>query len=198
MERESWIAEHLPPPLASRAGARGSEGLPPGHGLLQRCTDPSGKSLARGCYSFDLAPAAPGEPPLHFIALDTAAAEGLDTGNLDGPEWDWLEKDLESHSACAFPPGEGECRPTGGRFHLIVVMAHHPEGSLDNTAPRTDGVTQHTGAELRELLRFPGVILFVNGHTHTDSIEARKLHREGGRRCPSRPRKPLLEGGSNP
>jgi 3',5'-cyclic AMP phosphodiesterase CpdA len=114
---------------------------------------------------------------LRFIALDTIAAGGGSTGNLDQPQYVWLRREL------------AQARRRG---QLVVVYGHHPLETMSN--PRPDeragpcgparvGCDQdprrstpiHLGQQghgsLRSLfLRFTNVILFVTGHVHHNRV----------------------------
>lgn len=178
VSRTQWIAEHLPPAKAKQldAQAAGSYGLPAGHGFQtpsgadNRCRDGGGNLLDRACYSFDL----PGDPslptpiPLHFIALDTGADEGLEAGNLTPGEWDWLKRDLIAHSTNYFDDSGNPLRNDAGRPSLIAVFSHHTGDTTTNTATTEK---RYTGADLEKLLlQFPNVVLHANGHTHYNKV----------------------------
>lgn len=161
LERDEWLTEHTT-----------TRGLPSGHrGTMCPVKDASG-AQARACYTVDLPPSIPGEPPVHLIMLDTAADEGLEGGNIDQAQWDWLNADIKKHSACFYPSDTAtRCEKTGGKTSLIVVFSHHASSAMDNTAPRTDGGTAKTGEDLRRLLlRFPNVVMHATGHTHRHQI----------------------------
>jgi metallophosphoesterase (TIGR03767 family) len=127
------------------------------------------------------------KPGVRLISINTVA-EGdrlSSDGNLDEPQFRWLERELQAADA---------------RRELVVVFGHHPIGSLTNSAPDEDGgdcalratVTGpgcdldprssrplHLGGDLRALLlAHPKVIAYVAGHTHQHRITAFK--REGG------------------
>ena len=127
------------------------------------------------------------KPGVRLIAINTVA-EGdrlSSDGNLDEPQFRWLERELKAADA---------------RREVVVVFGHHPIGSLTNPAPDEDGgdcalraaVTGpgcdldprssrplRLGADLRALLlAHPHVIAYVAGHTHQHRITAFK--REGG------------------
>jgi metallophosphoesterase (TIGR03767 family) len=119
------------------------------------------------------------KPGLRFIALDTVAEGGGQNGNLDNPQYKWLQ---------------GELRRSSKRHQLIVVYGHHPLDTLDNKAtdesagkcasaadePGCDrdprkSTPLHLGlsgkANVRDLfLHYPNVIAYVNGHRHANRI----------------------------
>jgi metallophosphoesterase (TIGR03767 family) len=109
-------------------------------------------------------------PALRFIALDTTVDAGGAGGNLDHPQYVWLEREL---------------RRARKRDELVVVYAHHPLEMMDNHAPDErvpsfdrdprDSRPVHLGrtgrASLRALLlRSPNVILYLAGHKHYDRV----------------------------
>lgn len=158
IERSEWIEEHS-----------NTTGIPVGHGYLPesgRCSSENGETLDRACWSRI-------EGDFHYIGLDTAASEGLETGNVDQPQFAWLERELMRSSRTYFD-AEGQ-RQTNkdGSDKLIVVISHHTISSTTNegTVPGTSGA--HDGEDLKALLlRFPNVILQASGHTHQNKIWA--------------------------
>ena len=146
-------------------------------------------------YSF--APA----PGTRFISLDTVAEGGGAAGNLDDPQYQWLERQLDRWTSVEYKGGK--LRDDGGKNKLIVVYGHHTIGTMDNPTPDEDaGACEgasplpgcdgdprdskpiHLGAEgpndVESLLaRFPNVILAVTGHTHHNNVT---LHRQKGQR----------------
>jgi metallophosphoesterase (TIGR03767 family) len=117
---------------------------------------------------------------VRLIAIDTVA-EGdrlSSTGNIDDPQFRWLERELKAVT---------------GRDELIVVYGHHPISSLTNPAFDEDAGScaqrlvfgpgcdldprasrpLHRGADLQALLlAHPHVVAFVAGHTHENRITA--------------------------
>lgn len=161
VDRDEWLAEH-----------NVTRGLPAGHrGTMCPVKDAAGKQ-ARACYTVDLPPSIPGEPPIHMIMLDTNADEGLETGNIDQAQWDWLNADLKKYSGCFYGSDTATtCEKTGNQTSLILIFSHHTASETTNTAPRTDGGTAKTGADLEKLLlRFPNVVMHASGHTHKNKI----------------------------
>ncbi len=144
-------------------------------------------------YAFDPAPG------MRFVALDTVAEGGGASGNLDDPQYRWLERQLDESSAIEYGP-DGELRRDSDPNRLIVVYGHHTLASMDNTTtdeeagacespalPGCDADPQdsspiHLGTggteDLRSLLlRFPNVIALVTGHTHHNAV---KVYKESG------------------
>ncbi|MGH2692353.1 MAG: hypothetical protein ACRDHM_07585 [Actinomycetota bacterium] len=166
LDKAEWIEEHFK-----------TTGLPIGHGFaseFRRCpTDPYPAYAPRGCYTFD-------QGIFRFIILDTTAAEGLEDGNIDEAQFNWLEGELKAASRSYFDAqGHPVPNPTGSN-RLVVVATHHTIERTDNTGPRTGQEPGSKGQifdgeDLSELLvRFPNVILQVSGHSHENKIWAHK------------------------
>jgi 3',5'-cyclic AMP phosphodiesterase CpdA len=104
---------------------------------------------------------------LRFITLDTVCDEGGADGTIAPQQMHWLERRLEEvHSS--FRSRDGAKVPTRNEDRHVVVLSHHGYDTLSN--PRCE---QHA-AELLDLLhRFGNVILWLNGHTHSNRITPR-------------------------
>jgi metallophosphoesterase (TIGR03767 family) len=116
-------------------------------------------------------------PAARLIALDTNCIAGGAAGSLDRDQARWLEARLaEVHSAYRGPDGR-EVR-TANDDRLVILFSHHGADTLTNT--RCDPAGAGGGAlpgsaELLALLhRFPNVVLWLNGHTHTNAIRPRR------------------------
>jgi metallophosphoesterase (TIGR03767 family) len=123
-------------------------------------------------------------PAARFIALDTNCLAGGADGCLDRQQARWLEDRLaEVHSGYRGAAGE-EIR-TGQDDRLVILFSHHGVDTLTNTRgwhPGPDGEPLTGAAELVALLhRFPNVVLWLNGHTHTNAVRPRPDPDQPGR-----------------
>jgi metallophosphoesterase (TIGR03767 family) len=124
---------------------------------------------------------------IRFIAIDTNAEGGSASGNVDDPQYRWIEREL---------------RAAKRKNLLVVTYSHQPLRSqtatvTDEDAPACDSPTAsqcdldprkstplHLGLKgpksIRNLLlKYPNVIAYVVGHIHENKIWARKA--KGGR-----------------
>jgi metallophosphoesterase (TIGR03767 family) len=148
--RREFVQAHL------RAGSR-----PFGHGFGER-----NRLEGTAYYAYDT-------PTVRFIALDTNCLAGGANGCLDHEQARWLEARLaEVHSAYRGPAGD-EVR-TGHDDQLVIVFSHHGTSTLNNTRGGHAGPGGEPllgAADVLGLLgRFPNVILWLNGHTHTNAV----------------------------
>ncbi|MFE9500582.1 TIGR03767 family metallophosphoesterase [Streptomyces collinus] len=149
MTRSQFVTEHF-----------NTTGSPKGHGFT------SGSDKAY------YAVPAQGGGLFHFICLDTVASQGAG-GNLDAEQFKWLETQLQANSTkweeTTVDPGTGKRKLVSAPDHqdkLIVIYGHHTLSTLDNLEDNTV-----TSAFIEDLmLRYPNVIMFVNGHTHKNNI----------------------------
>ena len=137
------------------------------------------------------------KPGTRFIALDTVSEGGLagvtSEGNIDDPQFRWLE---------------GELKRATAQDKLVVVYGHHPVRSLSSNIPDEnaspcsgryssesntysgakdssgthdvnpgcdldprDSQPLHNGADFARLLsRYPHVVAYVAGHTHENKL----------------------------
>ncbi|HVF21381.1 MAG TPA: TIGR03767 family metallophosphoesterase [Mycobacteriales bacterium] len=137
-----------------------TSGTPVGHGYSR-----DDLAANRAYYAFD-------HGPLRCVVLDTVNPGGQPAGSIDRTQLTWLQGELTANS-----------RAKGGpRDRLIVVFSHHTIATMTNelVAP---GETQRRvlGPEVAAtLLDFPNVILWVNGHTHRNSVTPRLRTTGGG------------------
>lgn len=153
-----------------RAGSR-----PFGHGFGER-----NRRDGTAYYSYDVG-------PVRFVALDTTCVVGGADGALDLDQLRWLEEQLVEVHGTYRAPGGADVR-TGHDDRLVVLFSHHGLDSLTNrraqlgTLTGADGSIVVGAAEVEALLhRFPNVVLWLNGHTHTNGVRARRApHSAGG------------------
>jgi metallophosphoesterase (TIGR03767 family) len=115
-------------------------------------------------------------PAARFIALDTSSPVGGAAGCLDRDQARWLEaRFAEVHSA--YRGSDGREVRTGHDDRLVIVFSHHGVDTLSNarTGPAgPDGEPLLGAAEVVALLhRFRNVVLWLNGHTHTNAVRPR-------------------------
>ncbi|MEA2467169.1 MAG: hypothetical protein QOJ57_1295, partial [Thermoleophilaceae bacterium] len=122
-------------------------GSPKGHGFTEQNRDDG-----TAYYAFD-------RGLMRGIVLDTVNPNGEANGSLDVDQFAWLEDELKAHS-------------TASRNRLIVLFSHHTIGTMDNPIVASDDPRQRVlgDAVLELLLSYPNVILWVNGHTHVNSV----------------------------
>jgi metallophosphoesterase (TIGR03767 family) len=137
-----------------------------------------------------------------FISMDTVAEGGGSDGNIDHPQYRWLEKELDKASSTEWKGNR--LVKDRDRDRLIVLYSHHKLEDL--TITRTDeqagacsqdvdpgcdrdprkSTPIHRGLAGKQnirdlLLKYPNVIAFVTGHSHRNEINqfARKGSRSG-------------------
>jgi len=140
----------------------GPAARPAGHGFTER-----NRLDGTAYYAYDTAAA-------RLIALDTSCSAGGAAGCVDTDQARWLTERLaEVHSSYRGPDGR-EVR-TGHEDRLVILFSHHGVGTLNNTSACGHNGEPHLGAaELLALLhRFGNVVLWLNGHTHTNAVRAR-------------------------
>jgi metallophosphoesterase (TIGR03767 family) len=113
---------------------------------------------------------------VRFVTLDTACQAGAAAGSLDRTQLHWLADRLAEVHASYFAPDGTQVR-TDSPDRLVVLLSHHGSAELTNVRPAPsapDGRPVAGGAEVLALLhRFPNVVLWVSGHTHTNAVVAR-------------------------
>jgi metallophosphoesterase (TIGR03767 family) len=145
VDRATTVAEHF-----------STAGTPVGHGFTA-----DNLSTATAYYTFDAG-------QVRGIVLDSVNSGGGANGSLDQRQLAWLEAQLQAASSrWLTPSGEVQTRP-GKADKYVVIFSHHTIGTMDNVPT---GSGRSSGAEVRELLlRYPNVILWVNGHTHRNDV----------------------------
>jgi metallophosphoesterase (TIGR03767 family) len=150
--RREFVEAHF------RPGSR-----PFGHGF-------SGQNRLDGTayYAYDM-------PAARLIALDTSCGAGGAAGSVDRGQARWLEARLaEVHSAYRGPDGREVRTPNDDR--LVILSSHHGIDTLTNDRAQAFGGEPQLGAAamLALLHRYPNVVLWLNGHTHTNAVRARR------------------------
>jgi metallophosphoesterase (TIGR03767 family) len=143
LTRAETIAEHFK-----------TTGRPYGHGY-------TGWNLSTGkaYYAFD-------HGSVRGIALDTVNPYGGSEGSIDAEQLAWLTAELTAASS-RYLAADGSLVPHRVRDRLIVIYSHHTIETMTNAA----GVGRVLGPAVRDLLlRFPNVVLWVNGHTHRNTV----------------------------
>ncbi|WP_067461277.1 TIGR03767 family metallophosphoesterase [Actinomadura macra] len=100
------------------------------------------------------------------LVLDTVNPNGYSEGSLDKAQFAWLEAQLKAGSG-RYLRVDGTVVENGVEDRLFVLFSHHPIGSLENSL----GGDRVLGDEVKAvLLRYPNVVLWVNGHTHRNQV----------------------------
>jgi metallophosphoesterase (TIGR03767 family) len=152
LSRQEFVSEHF-----------NTTGLPAGHGFTSG-SDKAYYAIPSGANDL-----------VKFLVLDTTNDSGGANGALDEDQWNWLQSQLKANSSRYELDDSDGTRPrtvvtqSGVKDKLFVVFCHHTIGSMDNT----DSDHPYSGDDLRDLLlRFPNVVLMVDGHTHANNITA--------------------------
>lgn len=145
VDRATTVAEHFV-----------TTGTPVGHGFTQRNVND-----VTAYYTFDAG-------QVRGIVLDTVNSAGGPNGSIDPAQYAWLERQLQAASSrWLSPTGEVVTRP-GRPDKYVAIFSHHTVNSMDNVPTGSDRIG---GEEVRELLlRYPNVILWINGHTHRNEV----------------------------
>ena len=145
VDRATTVKEHF-----------SSTGTPHGHGFTSQ-------NVATGTayYTFDVG-------QMRGIVLDTVVSAGGPDGSIDPAQLGWLEDQLQRASSQWITPS-GQVEYWHGRpDKYVVLFSHHTIGTMTNVPA---GSGRIGGAEVRDLLlRYPNVILWVNGHTHRNEV----------------------------
>ncbi|MBD2900125.1 hypothetical protein amrb99_91250 [Actinomadura sp. RB99] len=100
------------------------------------------------------------------LVLDTVNPNGYSEGSLDKAQVAWLEAQLKAGSG-RYLAADGSTVRHAAKDRLFVLFSHHPIASLTN--PLGGGRVLGDDVEAL-LLRYPNVVLWVNGHTHRNQV----------------------------
>jgi metallophosphoesterase (TIGR03767 family) len=137
-------------------------GAPNGHGYT-----PWNVATSNAYYTF-------GKGRVRCIALDTCNPFGGAEGSIDETQMAWLTEKLKAGSR-HYLDESGHVVRGGKHDRLFVIYSHHTIGTMSNAT----GSGRVLGPAVRDLLlRFPNVVLWVNGHTHRNTVTpyARSRH----------------------
>ena len=131
---------------------------PVGHGF-----DAASVAADRSYYTFAIAPGVTG------IALDSTNRAGFVHGSLGTAQLRWLDTTLKAGTSAYYDEaGNKVTHPADDTY--FVLFSHHTSRTMDNSL-RTE--VRHLGPEIVALVqRYPTVLAWVNGHTHSNGITA--------------------------
>jgi metallophosphoesterase (TIGR03767 family) len=154
LDRAGMVREHFQ-----------TTGVPVGHGFTQE--NLTGNTAY---YGFDAG-------AVRCLVLDTVNPHGGADGSLDEKQFLWLESELFA-ATTQYLSESGEVVHGAGTDRLVVVFSHHTVETMGNwlTEPGEHRILGHTVRDL--LLRFPNVVLWVNGHTHVNGVVPHRRHPE--------------------
>ncbi len=113
---------------------------------------------------------------IRLVVLDTVNAGGNYHGSIGAAQLAWLESRLaEVHSR--YFDAAGRRVRCAAADRLVVLISHHGVDSLSNDMVTSGGerdLPRVLGPEIEALVhRFPNVVLWVNGHTHVNTVKPR-------------------------
>jgi metallophosphoesterase (TIGR03767 family) len=138
-------------------------GRPAGHGFTKKNRDEG-----TAYYAFD-------RGLMRGIVLDTVNPNGEANGSIDVDQFAWLDRELQAHSA-AWIGTDGSIKHSSAADRLLVLFSHHTIATMDNPIRSDDDPRERVLGDgvLALLLRYPNVVLWVNGHTHVNSVTAHR------------------------
>jgi metallophosphoesterase (TIGR03767 family) len=145
VDRATTVVEHFT-----------TSGTPVGHGFTH-----TNLNDGTAYYTFDAG-------HVRGIVLDTVNSAGGANGSVDSTQLAWLEQQLQAVSSHWIGPDGAVVRHRGRRDRLVSIFSHHTIATMNNAPPGSGLIG---GEEVRDLLlRYPNVILWVNGHTHKNQV----------------------------
>lgn len=143
LSRAETIAEHFR-----------TSGWPRGHGYTRQ-----NLRTGNAYYAFD-------QGQVRCLVLDSVNQNGGSDGSIDSDQLTWLTDELTAGSRQHLDE-TGKLVRGGRHDRLFVLFSHHTIGTMTNNT----GPGRVLGPQLRDLLlRFPNVVLWVNGHTHRNNV----------------------------
>jgi len=134
-----------------------TSGWPRGHGYRR-----SNLSTGNAYYAFD-------RGIVRGLVLDTVNPYGGSEGSIDEAQLSWLTSQLQDGSR-RYLDTTGQWQAGGRRNRLFVIFSHHTIESMTN-ASAPAGISRIQGLQVADLLlRFPNAVLWVNGHTHRNTV----------------------------
>jgi metallophosphoesterase (TIGR03767 family) len=131
-----------------------TSGAPHGHGF-RRWNAATGNAY----YAFD-------QGIVRGIVLDTVNQNGGSEGSLDAEQFAWLQRELAAGSS-RYIDAQGNQVSHRVRDRLFVLFSHH---TLDTMTNVTGGGRVERFEMLAMLERYRNVVLWVNGHTHRNTV----------------------------
>ncbi|MEP9364477.1 metallophosphoesterase [Nocardioides sp. CN2-186] len=121
---------------------------PAGHGFTAQ-----NKAKGTAYYTFDDDQGG----AVRFIVLDTTNPNGLQHGSLDKAQFAWLQAQLKKATTDK---------------KLVVLASHHTISTMRKKDAPSQGIKDRVFGQTvrKELIKHQNVILWVNGHTHTNHI----------------------------
>jgi len=145
IDRATTVTEHF-----------NTSGTPVGHGFTV-----GNISNGTAYYPFDIG-------RIRGVVLDTVVSAGGPNGSLDPYQFAWLEGQLQAVSSRWQAPDGSVVNRPGRDDKYLVIFSHHTVGTMDNAPAGSGRIGGDEVAAL--LLRYPNVILWVNGHTHRNQV----------------------------
>jgi metallophosphoesterase (TIGR03767 family) len=138
-------------------------GAPVGHGFTAQ-----NRRDGTAYYAFD-------RGIVRGLVLDTVNPNGYSDGSIDPDQLAWLEAELKAGSASWLDP-DGTVKRGPGPNRLFVLFSHHTIATMNNPIVSADDPRERILGDAVEalLLRHPNVVLWVNGHTHVNSVTAHR------------------------
>lgn len=121
-------------------------------------------------------------PGFLLIGLDSVNPGGLDAGSIGAAQFAWLEQQLISVSSAYRDVAGSEVANPAADPRRVILFSHHGLRSMENENVGPDPMEpdandlprMHAGDVEALLHRFPNVIAWVNGHTHSNTVRANR------------------------